>query len=555
MGNMKILLCATVIVMLTLSAGVVWADEVTSAINYQGRLADSSGSPLSGTYTMTFRLYEAATGGTALDMDIHDVVVTDGLFNTAIAFDTSYFDGRELWLGVTVGTDSEMTPRQELRPVPYALGLKPGACVNGGGSTTALMVSNWGGGFALEGYSTANTGIVGISGVYGPPSPPSGMRGVYGRSWGGVGVYGEGGHTGVYGNGENDGVKGESTDGNAVHGLSTNGNSVLGESINGNGVRGESSNEHGIVGKTGAEGKSGIYGWSASGKGVEGFTTTTNEWVPAIYGRNGGAGDGVYGWSQNRSGTVGVTYSSDGEDAGVHGINLGSPYGGAGVYGETSIEGCTGVYGEATGSSGVGVAGVGSTGVLAESTGGTALWAVVSSGYGTAVYGESGPSGGFAAKFKGNVQIQSRSTGATVIELGEGLDYAEGFDVTRNNEIVPGTVLIIDPDNPGRLAISTKPYDSKVAGIVAGAKGLGSGVRLGSDRFDYDVALAGRVYCNVDARGAGLEPGDLLTTSATQGYAMKATDYERAQGAILGKAMERLEEGGKGQILVLVTLQ
>jgi hypothetical protein len=36
---------------------------------------------------------------------------------------------------------------------------------------------------------------------------------------------------------------------------------------------------------------------------------------------------------------------------------------------------------------------------------------------------------------------------------------------------------------------------------------------------------------------------------------MKATDYGSAQGAILGKAMEGLEAGKKGQILVLVTLQ
>jgi len=36
---------------------------------------------------------------------------------------------------------------------------------------------------------------------------------------------------------------------------------------------------------------------------------------------------------------------------------------------------------------------------------------------------------------------------------------------------------------------------------------------------------------------------------------MKATDYSRAEGAILGKAMERLEKGQKGLILVLVTLQ
>jgi hypothetical protein len=90
---------------------------------------------------------------------------------------------------------------------------------------------------------------------------------------------------------------------------------------------------------------------------------------------------------------------------------------------------------------------------------------------------------------------------------------------------------------------------------VAGAKGIGSAVRLGSEQFDYDAALAGRVYCNVDATEVGVEPGDLLTTSATPGYAMKAADYARAQGAVLGKAMEKLEKGTKGQVLVLVTLQ
>ena len=131
MVNKKILLGVAVIGMLTLSTGVAWAGEVTSAINYQGQLADSSGSPLSGTYEMTFRLYEAATGGTALDTDIHDVVVTDGLFNTEIGFVQGCFDGRALWLGITVGTDSEMTPRQEFRPVPYALSLVPGAMING----------------------------------------------------------------------------------------------------------------------------------------------------------------------------------------------------------------------------------------------------------------------------------------------------------------------------------------------------------------------------------------------------------------------------------------
>ncbi len=160
----------------------------------------------------------------------------------------------------------------------------------------------------------------------------------------------------------------------------------------------------------------------------------------------------------------------------------------------------------------------------------------------------------YAATFRGNVEIEDLD-GTTVLELGDGLDYAEGFDVAGGAAVEPGAVLVIDPAHPGELTLSTTAYDSRVAGIVAGAKGLGSGVKLGAGSYDHDVALAGRVYCNVDATGGGVEPGDLLTTSATAGHAMKVIDRERAQGAILGKAMERLEEGRKGQILVLVTLQ
>jgi len=154
----------------------------------------------------------------------------------------------------------------------------------------------------------------------------------------------------------------------------------------------------------------------------------------------------------------------------------------------------------------------------------------------------------------GKIRI-SDSSGNPLVELGEGLDYAEGFDVSDKTTIAPGSVVVIDADNPGKLMVSDTAYDKKVAGIVAGAKGLGSGVRLGSQGFDANVALAGRVYCNVDAAEAEVQPGDLLTTSAMPGHAMKATDYARAQGAILGKAMEKLEKGQKGQILVLVTLQ
>lgn len=144
-----------------------------------------------------------------------------------------------------------------------------------------------------------------------------------------------------------------------------------------------------------------------------------------------------------------------------------------------------------------------------------------------------------------------------VFEIGEGSDYAETFPMSQNEEASPGKVVVIDAINTGGLTISTEAYDHKVAGVIAGANNLNSGVLLGSpseDGTEQAVALAGRVYCFADATYGAIEPGDLLTTSPTPGYAMKVSDYPRAQGAILGKAMEGLQEG-KGLILVLVTLQ
>ena len=53
-----------------------------------------------------------------------------------------------------------------------------------------------------------------------------------------------------------------------------------------------------------------------------------------------------------------------------------------------------------------------------------------------------------------------------------------------------------------------------------------------------------------------IKPGDLLTTSEVPGHAMKATDRERWDGAIIGKAMSSLESGeGLVLVLVLVNLQ
>jgi hypothetical protein len=149
-------------------------------------------------------------------------------------------------------------------------------------------------------------------------------------------------------------------------------------------------------------------------------------------------------------------------------------------------------------------------------------------------------------------------TNVDVLEIEGGSDLSEAFDVA-GEDVQPGMVAVIDPDRPGGLRVASAPYDRKVAGIIAGAGGVKTGMMMKQrDSIadgQYPVALTGRVYCLADATDAAIEPGDLLVTSATPGHAMKVTDHARSQGAILGKAMTGLALGEKGLVLVLVSLQ
>ena len=143
------------------------------------------------------------------------------------------------------------------------------------------------------------------------------------------------------------------------------------------------------------------------------------------------------------------------------------------------------------------------------------------------------------------------------LQLTGGSDIAEPFEMNEPDKIKPGSVVVIDPDNPGKLKLSATAFDRSVAGIVSGAGGIKPGVRMMSDQAfenNHHVALTGRVYALCDASFGSIEPGDLLTTSPISGHAMQVTDYQRAQGAILGKAMTKLDKG-QGLVLVLVTLQ
>lgn len=103
---------------------IAWG-AVPQLINFQGILKDGSGNPVAnGSYSVTFTIYDAATGGNNLWTETQSVSTTSGLFavllGSANPVPDAVFNDTSLWLGTTVSPDPEMTPRQRLVSVAYA---------------------------------------------------------------------------------------------------------------------------------------------------------------------------------------------------------------------------------------------------------------------------------------------------------------------------------------------------------------------------------------------------------------------------------------------------
>lgn len=133
-----------------------------------------------------------------------------------------------------------------------------------------------------------------------------------------------------------------------------------------------------------------------------------------------------------------------------------------------------------------------------------------------------------------------------------GADLAEEF--ASRDDVEPGSVLVaLGPDE---VAVAEEACDRRVIGVAAGAGGLRSALRLGTRPGEerVPVALAGRVYCKADAEHGAIALGDLLTSSTTEGHAMRVADPATAAGAIMGKALASLDRG-RGLIPVLLTLR
>ncbi|MCI0329607.1 MAG: hypothetical protein L0196_01445, partial [candidate division Zixibacteria bacterium] len=98
---------------------------VPQLINFQGILRDGNGNPVAnGSYSVIFTIYDAASGGTNLWTETQSVTTTSGLFSTLLGsvspIPASVFNDSSRYLGVQVGADPEMTPRQKLSSVGYS---------------------------------------------------------------------------------------------------------------------------------------------------------------------------------------------------------------------------------------------------------------------------------------------------------------------------------------------------------------------------------------------------------------------------------------------------
>ena len=97
-------------------------DPVPRTLAFQARLLDASGQPLNQQpLNLTLSLYDKAVGGTQLFTQTKSVAVTSGLVSATLGPIPDFvFDGADLFLGVMVEPDPEMTPRLQVSSVAFA---------------------------------------------------------------------------------------------------------------------------------------------------------------------------------------------------------------------------------------------------------------------------------------------------------------------------------------------------------------------------------------------------------------------------------------------------
>lgn len=171
MKIIKSMLCATSLI--ACLAALAFA-AVPQTINYQGYLKDANG-PVSTTTSITFSLYNQATGGDMLWQETMNVTPQNGIYSVQLGTQTpissSLDNGPALYLGIKIGSENELPERHALTSVPFALRAELPVSTTVASSTNGFEITNSDSGTAIKGtggsgnYGTlgGQNGVVGSS--------------------------------------------------------------------------------------------------------------------------------------------------------------------------------------------------------------------------------------------------------------------------------------------------------------------------------------------------------------------------------------------------------
>jgi hypothetical protein len=403
-------------------------------LNYQGRLL-LGGSPYDGTIDITFRLYTMAAGGGAWWSETQAVQVNNGLFHVmlgaVVPLDDYAVDFQsQQWLGLQpAGAAAELTPRQPLSTVGYAMNLMPGA---------TLVDDNTGGPYGYSFWIHS----------YNHPS---------------------------------------------------------------------------------------LYVRSDSSSGIYGGTEADN--APGILGATSGSGNASHGVEATMSGASASCPSGTTEcGSGIYGTASGDAYAGF-LYGENrsaiiAIQGDNTYYGLWVDS------------VIAPN--GKGIWTDGESAFGDYVTFSGGKSG-YVIDIALNDGAEPLEKGDVVVISGYDAAVVGSIPVVRVRKATQanteGVMGVVDVQYVPCLEKSSLEAGQACGGFETHVTTIQPGEYLGV------VTLGAYEALKVDATTGPIHPGDLLTTSASTGRAMKAAKLSvqgvdfYAPGTIIGKALGGLEEG------------
>ncbi|MFN0137793.1 MAG: hypothetical protein ACKVS9_16945 [Phycisphaerae bacterium] len=532
---------------------------LNGAISYQGRL-DSAGAPANGTFDFIFRLYDAASLGNQVGstLTVNDLAVADGLFTVQLNFGFTAYDGDARWLdvqvraGASAGAYTLLAPRQSLTAAPFALFALDGGNWNKVGS--AITNSN-AGSFVGVNRSAQVSGAeyFGIQ----APAQSTNYGGMYIRTDSDQAKPFYGYRAGAAGSSMwtyLDGANGDWRVYNGADRLTVQSNGEVGIGVADPGAKLDITGSSGVTLRATNTGT----GFCAQ------FTVNSqSDTANGIYAATYGGGYGGSFEAHNTNSTAALNAYKNGGPA-LRCISTLTTPGTAATDCVVSVVGGTDTEPSAGGFVVMGsVAGpnisIDSNEIMARNDGAVAPLALnadggnvtlVQSGTGAVAIGTTTIPAGVKFVVNGTARVD-------VLEIA-GADVAEKFPVSCNKDLKPGTVVMIDSANPGKLCLARGAYNKRVAGVISGGNGLPAGTILGNLPGHEDapaVALSGRVWVYCDATEHAIEAGDLLTTSDTPGHAMLASDASRSHGAVIGKAMTELGRGETGMVLVLVNLQ